>query len=1006
MYKPGNIISLELKNFQNYKEIKFDFHPNLNFIAGPNGSGKSSISNAIAFIFGGTPKTIGKGNEIKEFVKFGELDGFVQIILKDIDKNLLIKRCINSNLKTTLWFLNNQTIKFSEIQKIYLRLKIDVNNLCNFLPQEKVIEFCKATPEQLFDNLINMLNLNEKRNKLDFLEEKIEEKEKNKENLIKIEENTSKSVNLLKEDLKKINEKNLLENNLKLMKIRKDWIIYASLESEYKFIKTDLKNLQKELKEKENIINELKIKIEKIEKKKINENHENYLKEFEEENKKIEDFYNKISQLLIEKEKIEKEKDIQIKKEEKNRLNIIELKNHIEIINKKINEIKIHEIPKKGNFDEKIELFESKFILKKEELQKIQNESINISNKLKESERIKQLIQSEDSRRLELLKEFHKDTYNAIIWLRKNKQYFKEKIIEPAFINLKIKNINYAPEIETFLGFQTLSSFICQTKEDYNHFLSICKDKHKLGINVTQKFPEIQKPKENIKNYGFEGFLIDFIDGPKEILEMLCGLSNFHLIPITKKEINPEKLFKETNYSKIITNNSYIEIRRSRYNKKDTALIKTPTLKKSKIFVNNLPELEEIEKEIFKLKEIQNKNNKKFQEILKEKEIINLEIEKYMKKRIIYKREIQKILREEENKIELKKEIENKNKEIIILKTLKKKDLKKELIKNENEFLKQKNELINFIKKSKFKEFFKELINLEKSFEELNIQLRHLKLQDFNIKNEKEILFKKIKEFSIKKEEKKEKILELKKNLKKNFSNEEIKKIELFPDILKELEELINKTSRKLIFLNVNKSSENEYFNKESQLNEILINKEKININIEEIKKTINEIKLEFSNSINLAIKLINKNFSNFFNSLKMDGKIEIEKNKRICKWKLNILVKFRKNEEFQLLRSSFQSGGEKSVSTILFLLSLIQISPSPFRLVDEINQGMDKFNERGVHNILVNLKGNTQFFIITPKIVDELNYNNNMKIFIIFPNTSKSVSDSFSKYKYNLISK
>ena len=35
------------------------------------------------------------------------------------------------------------------------------------------------------------------------------------------------------------------------------------------------------------------------------------------------------------------------------------------------------------------------------------------------------------------------------------------------------------------------------------------------------------------------------------------------------------------------------------------------------------------------------------------------------------------------------------------------------------------------------------------------------------------------------------------------------------------------------------------------------------------------------------------------------------------------------------------QSGGEKSVSTMLYLVALTGVTVTPFRVVDEINQGM-----------------------------------------------------------------
>ena len=56
-------------------------------------------------------------------------------------------------------------------------------------------------------------------------------------------------------------------------------------------------------------------------------------------------------------------------------------------------------------------------------------------------------------------------------------------------------------------------------------------------------------------------------------------------------------------------------------------------------------------------------------------------------------------------------------------------------------------------------------------------------------------------------------------------------------------------------------------------------------------------------------------------------------------KYGVQIRVKFRDNEDLQALTAHRQSGGERSVSTMLYLMALQGITSCPFRVVDEINQ-------------------------------------------------------------------
>ena len=50
--------------------------------------------------------------------------------------------------------------------------------------------------------------------------------------------------------------------------------------------------------------------------------------------------------------------------------------------------------------------------------------------------------------------------------------------------------------------------------------------------------------------------------------------------------------------------------------------------------------------------------------------------------------------------------------------------------------------------------------------------------------------------------------------------------------------------------------------------------------------------------------------------------------------------MRFRENETLQDLSKGTQSGGEKSVTTAVYMMALQELTQVPFRCVDEINQG------------------------------------------------------------------
>ena len=53
----------------------------------------------------------------------------------------------------------------------------------------------------------------------------------------------------------------------------------------------------------------------------------------------------------------------------------------------------------------------------------------------------------------------------------------------------------------------------------------------------------------------------------------------------------------------------------------------------------------------------------------------------------------------------------------------------------------------------------------------------------------------------------------------------------------------------------------------------------------------------------------------------------------------MRIKVLFRQSEQLRELTPHHQSGGERSVSTVLYMMALQELTRVPFRCVDEINQ-------------------------------------------------------------------
>ncbi|XP_042573816.1 structural maintenance of chromosomes protein 6-like [Cyprinus carpio] len=80
----GIIESISLKNFMCHSMLgPFAFGPNVNFVVGNNGSGKSAVLTALIVALGGKALTTNRGSSLKGFVKEGESSADVSITLRN-----------------------------------------------------------------------------------------------------------------------------------------------------------------------------------------------------------------------------------------------------------------------------------------------------------------------------------------------------------------------------------------------------------------------------------------------------------------------------------------------------------------------------------------------------------------------------------------------------------------------------------------------------------------------------------------------------------------------------------------------------------------------------------------------------------------------------------------------------------------------------------------------------------------------------------------------------------
>ena len=151
-FQPGAIVRVSVENFISYEKADFFPGPHLNLVIGPNGTGKSSLVCAICLGLGYSPRHLGRADALREFVKRGKATATVEVELcrrPQERRNTVIKVQIRRETNSQKWWINGKEATHKAVQEKVTSLKIQCDNLCQFLPQERVVEFAAYTPVQL-----------------------------------------------------------------------------------------------------------------------------------------------------------------------------------------------------------------------------------------------------------------------------------------------------------------------------------------------------------------------------------------------------------------------------------------------------------------------------------------------------------------------------------------------------------------------------------------------------------------------------------------------------------------------------------------------------------------------------------------------------------------------------------------------------------------------------------------------------------------------------------------
>jgi uncharacterized OsmC-like protein len=85
----------------------------------------------------------------------------VEVDIYLIDEVKRVRRIINSDNRSSKWTLNGNHATQSEVKSFIASCCIDVDNLCSFMPQDKVGNFTRFSPREVLENTLKAITVDE-----------------------------------------------------------------------------------------------------------------------------------------------------------------------------------------------------------------------------------------------------------------------------------------------------------------------------------------------------------------------------------------------------------------------------------------------------------------------------------------------------------------------------------------------------------------------------------------------------------------------------------------------------------------------------------------------------------------------------------------------------------------------------------------------------------------------------------------------------------------------------
>lgn len=1045
-FKPGSIRRIKLHNFLTYADVECFPGPRLNVVIGPNGTGKSTILCAICLGLGGQPDLLGRADDARTFIMNEKDIAIIEIELAPFPNNPthVIKRTIDRNKGSTgkksrgiaasTYEINGQVVKLEQVKKLVSETyRIAIDNLCTFLPQDRVGSFSGFDSKQLLKETELSVSASghlwETHQKLMQLEEEMQNSHFDLET-------ARAELNRLEQEVKRLErEKALMEEReecvqkLQLYEKKMLWVKFeekrlAALEmkEQRKQVKDRLKVAQQGMAPLMEEIGRLEHEYDRGKHQRValardieqfRKLYENSVFKAEKHQDALDGISNELS--AVDSMKRNAEKVVQNREEQVR-----------EILSN------LNSYPSEEEIVEKVKAVQEELRGLKHEMNLAKREVINQQNILKEAKsdyehklRRFNSMKDDKARRNEKIFASDQDLKNAFEWVNSNRKLFRRPVHGPIVCEVVTNDFDASNYLEQHVKNTVLKSFVVECREDMNLLYREIRQKRGWRINIQVVNQGTLEPvrrmyseekMNNLKdNHGILGYLDEMFEASPAVLQALRNTSNVQSVLVggARTKMTDSLLAFLSQRENASGKQAFcIFVKDAKKTYKHTATVSRYNAESISISVDEIRparmlspgvpqeeksqaerDLKAAEEECQNMQPRLAEAQKSFERLQLEAQQLSLKFKDAKQGRADYQQQKERLESAKRKVAEAKREASKDNR-------AEKKRLIRQIRDHISSYTMELEKassayndyLDSCARQAGVKMSEGGLISkkqqLQDQLETMQQQTVHLE-QEYNRLNNTFTLVR-------------QQVLELKQladnsapiGTDDNPTPLREKLDEITADKT-ELEDLIYEAKEKIGRIINNPAVIRHY----EELKEKFDDQTK---RLEDLADTNGGKSLELKNlkepylaALTNIVHKVNTLFEVYMQELGCAGQVALhkgpnsssegEQRDNFKEWGIQIKVLFRSESTLQVLSARVHSGGERSVSTIMYLMAMQELMVSPFRCVDEINQGLDERNERLVFRRIVEnstrkpLNDNDpsshcgQYFLITPKLLPNL---------------------------------